>query len=576
GGGLNIRHGGGGGGGLGGAIFNQGGTLRLNNCTLSGNAAQGGSRGSSNSSGGTQSQAGEGRGGAVFTRNGIANLVGCTLANNTAAQGGGGLVALGDGALVTLIIDNSIVADSVAAVEDLQFTTIDMGSVSTTGGTNVIESGSGPGFGSIAAVSTDPALSTLSDNGGPTQTHALGVTAVNGTGNTTICADAFPAGTAGVDQRGASRSGRPGGICDPGAYERAIEVSLSASVNTGSEVAGTVITLTATATQAVLGDQSVTIAVTGAGITATDFTLSNTNITILDGQTTGNETFTVLSDVDIEGSETATVSINSVSAGLLTGSTLSQDIVISDPIVAPGFSKSFSPMLIASTDVSQLVLTIDNIGSGFAATNLQVIDNFPADLVIANPANAAVDCVGGTLTAIAGSTSVSYVGGSLPALPSCRISVDVRSSVGRAFLNITADLTSSLGNSGSASALLNVDADVDNDTIANAVDNCPNTANTDQIDLDGDGLGNVCDDDADGDGMPNSYEIANGLNQLNSFDQQADLDGDGFTNLQEYLLGTDPNVFDEDADGNGVPDVVDERRMQLIVPNVILPILLDD
>ena len=39
--------------------------------------------------------------------------------------------------------------------------------------------------------------------------------------------------------------------------------------------------------------------------------------------------------------------------------------------------------------------------------------------------------------------------------------------------------------------------------------------------------------------MPDDYEIANGLDPLNSFDQQGDLDGDGFTNLQEFLFGTD-------------------------------------
>ncbi|HVM63126.1 MAG TPA: hypothetical protein VMV72_19865 [Verrucomicrobiae bacterium] len=45
--------------------------------------------------------------------------------------------------------------------------------------------------------------------------------------------------------------------------------------------------------------------------------------------------------------------------------------------------------------------------------------------------------------------------------------------------------------------------------------------------------------DADGDGIPNGYEQAEGLDPLDPRDASADNDGDGFSNLQEYLTGTD-------------------------------------
>jgi len=46
--------------------------------------------------------------------------------------------------------------------------------------------------------------------------------------------------------------------------------------------------------------------------------------------------------------------------------------------------------------------------------------------------------------------------------------------------------------------------------------------------------------DADGDGIPNGWEQAYGLDPLNAADANVDSDGDGFSNLQEYLAGTDP------------------------------------
>jgi hypothetical protein len=52
-------------------------------------------------------------------------------------------------------------------------------------------------------------------------------------------------------------------------------------------------------------------------------------------------------------------------------------------------------------------------------------------------------------------------------------------------------------------------------------------------------------DDSDDDRMPDSFENANGLNPLDPTDAGLDFDADGFTNLEEFLNGTDPrNPFD--------------------------------
>jgi len=119
-------------------------------------------------------------------------------------------------------------------------------------------------------------------------------------------------------------------------------VNLSVSTNTASEAAGTVVTVTATASAAVSGDQTMTLTVSGAHITATDYSLSGaavatpniTTITIPNGATTGTVTFTVLNDTEVEDPETATLTISNPSSGITPG-TATQNIRIADDDVSP-------------------------------------------------------------------------------------------------------------------------------------------------------------------------------------------------------------------------------------------------
>jgi hypothetical protein len=49
--------------------------------------------------------------------------------------------------------------------------------------------------------------------------------------------------------------------------------------------------------------------------------------------------------------------------------------------------------------------------------------------------------------------------------------------------------------------------------------------------------------DSDGDGMPDAWEKQFGLNPNDASDAAMDKDNDGYTNLEEYLNGTDPTKF---------------------------------
>jgi len=86
--------------------------------------------------------------------------------------------------------------------------------------------------------------------------------------------------------------------------------------------------------------------------------------------------------------------------------------------------------------------------------------------------------------------------------------------------------------------------DTDGDGVRDDLDAFPNDP-TETVDTDGDGIGNNADPDDDNDGMPDSFELAYGLDPLDPADAGLDPDNDGYDSLAEFHAGTRP---DDDQD----------------------------
>ena len=102
-------------------------------------------------------------------------------------------------------------------------------------------------------------------------------------------------------------------------------------------------------------------------------------------------------------------------------------------------------------------------------------------------------------------------------------------------------------------------ADTDADGVADNTDNCPVSTNSGQQDLDADTKGDVCDDDADADGVPKSVEVANSgfMSDTSAADAVADQDSDGANNRDELWQGWLTNPSNSDTDADGVLDGAD-------------------
>ena len=151
------------------------------------------------------------------------------------------------------------------------------------------------------------------------------------------------------------------------------------------------------------------IALTGATIAANSQCQFSVTVT---GAAAGNYTNT-------------TGNVTSTNGG--TGNTATANLNVATP---PTITKSFGAASIPVNGSTSLSFTINNPNTTISLTGVAFTDTLPAGLVVSTPNGLTGSCGGGTITAVAGSGSVSLSGATLASTASCTFSVNVTGTTG--------------------------------------------------------------------------------------------------------------------------------------------------
>jgi LPXTG-site transpeptidase (sortase) family protein len=160
-------------------------------------------------------------------------------------------------------------------------------------------------------------------------------------------------------------------------------------------------------------------------------------------------TFAVTPSASGNLSNTATVDPNLIVPELNeANNTASNTVTV---IAPPSIAKSFSPNPIVAGGTSTLTFTLTNPNATTALTGVAFTDTYPTGMTNNTPLTTSNTC-GGTLTAAAGGSSISLIGGSIPANGSCTITVVVTTSTFGTNTNTSGSVSSTNGGTGNTAA----------------------------------------------------------------------------------------------------------------------------
>jgi uncharacterized repeat protein (TIGR01451 family) len=145
------------------------------------------------------------------------------------------------------------------------------------------------------------------------------------------------------------------------------------------------------------------------------------------------------------GAKNNSVSISSTEGGA--GNVSNASITVVSPA---NLSKSFGSASIPLNGSTSLTFTVQNNNATTALTGVGFTDTLPAGMVVSSPSGLSGSCGGGSITAAAGSNSISLSGASLVQGGSCTFAVNVTGTSAGTLTNTTAAVTSNEGGSGAA------------------------------------------------------------------------------------------------------------------------------
>jgi len=123
----------------------------------------------------------------------------------------------------------------------------------------------------------------------------------------------------------------------------------------------------------------------------------------------------------------------------------------------PTIAKVFGAASVSLNGATSLTFTLSNPNAAISLSGIGFTDTLPSGLTVSTPNGVTGSCGGGTITAAAGSNSVSLSGAGLAAGASCTFAINVAGTTVGAQNNVTSAVTSTeAGSGGTASAQITV------------------------------------------------------------------------------------------------------------------------
>jgi len=154
-------------------------------------------------------------------------------------------------------------------------------------------------------------------------------------------------------------------------------------------------------------------------------------------------TFSVNVTATTAGVKNNSVTVTSTNAG--SGNTATASVTVVAP---PTLAKAFGVSSIPFGGSTSLTFTVSNPNATVGLSGVGFTDTLPSGLVVSTPNGLSGSCGGGTITATAGSSTVSLAGASIAASGSCTFSVTVTATSVGSKVNTTSAVTSTNGGTG--------------------------------------------------------------------------------------------------------------------------------